>query len=578
MKVGFSPKILFLYLVGFFISTGLSFISYTNQNEGMKNTREYLDFNYQQDIWSDVYQIHQRKMNALLLSGIKKDSNWKKAFEDGVIKTISLLDQLPQGRKLEILEANESQMNALNKNGKNEKEEKDLVLKALKRENIQLKKVKISLAKEAKSRNENLFIQLKGWLSLLTYYSLGMTAIFTLFLYFYHLNKKSYGELEKERKKRDFMLNSLESAVLLLDKNFSILSSNEKARQLWKGLGDPKGLALSDCIPSFKKENERGEIEEVQFLDSQLFELLKGGSLESGLLYQLSFSTAHLQPQWFQLEAKSFKDEIYLINFQNITNLYEASQLIKRQQSSLIEQSKMTALGQMSSGMAHEINNPLAIISSEAEELLEIAEDEGQVSHQDAQNISENIQKTTHRIAKIIKGLRIFARQEDKSEQHYCHFYELVEEVLTMAEEKFKTSGVKFDIQIPNLQDCQNEVIFANEVQIIQVLVNLLNNAFDATKEQRDRSILFSWKLLPDSHLITVKDNGPGIDEKNKAKIFDPFFTTKKVGEGTGLGLSLSKSIMEDHKGSLELGHFSEGAEFIIKIPRVVKEEEKWTA
>jgi two-component system NtrC family sensor kinase len=80
---------------------------------------------------------------------------------------------------------------------------------------------------------------------------------------------------------------------------------------------------------------------------------------------------------------------------------------------------------------------------------------------------------------------------------------------------------------------------------------------------------------MPDHHLIVIKDNGTGIDIKNIDKIFDPFFTTKKVGEGTGLGLSLSKSIMESHNGDLSIGELNEGAEFILKIPRLEKSENK---
>jgi C4-dicarboxylate-specific signal transduction histidine kinase len=334
------------------------------------------------------------------------------------------------------------------------------------------------------------------------------------------------------------------------------------------------GKPLADILPSYTILNENGESELIPFTDSELYRNMKSPLVEKGFQIQFSLPFQGVNPHWYQVEAKSFKGDLFLLCFQNITHIIEAQELIKNQQKTLVEQSKMTALGQMSSGMAHEINNPLAIISSEAEELLEIAEDEGQVSQKDAESISQNIRTTTGRIAKIIKGLRIFARQTDSHEKVDAPIFDVVDEVLGIASEKFKTSGVKFIVEMPEVA---SDTLLINEVQIIQVLINLLNNAFDAVKEQRDRKIVFEWVILPDSHLFTISDNGPGIPKQNINRIFDPFFTTKKVGHGTGLGLSLSRSIMEDHGGSLELLSYQNGAKFLVKIPKI-KSEEKWSA
>lgn len=582
MKVGFKKKLFSLYLIGLSISIGLSVISFKNQKSGMYSVQSYLSFQKRLEIWRDMERFYQSKLASITLGNLKKDAQWKDSFLASIDKENLLSSGLESNEALDLLKLNQNQKDFLLQSKSKE------LMESLRKERILIVKQINSLREESISQNESLMLSLRGWLNLLTYYSLGMSAIFTLFLVLYKFNNKSQQALESERKKREFMLDSLDSGVLLLDNQFKVISYNQKARQLWGASLTEPMISLESLLPIYHIENEQGDLLQVEFKGSELWKDLESDLIDKG--FQMSFSLRNLgvQPQWFQLEAKTFKRELYLLNFQNITHIVEAQNLIKKQQASLIEQSKMTALGQMSSGMAHEINNPLAIISSEAEELLEIAEDEGQVSQKDAESISINIKKTTDRIAKIIRGLRIFARQTDASEKAETNISHLVDEVISMSSEKFKSNGVKFNVNIPSeLKEEQNQV-FANEVQLLQVLVNLLNNAYDAIKEQNDKRIGFEWRVLPDCHLFTISDNGPGIDSKNKVKIFDPFFTTKKVGHGTGLGLSLSKSIIEDHGGHLELLESQEGASFLVKLPIKIlncegdesplDEEEKWTA
>lgn len=571
VKVGFKQKIFFLYLVGLLLSVGLSVFSFMSQKEGMAGFANYIEFQDKKDSWRDLERFYQGKMNAFTLGSLRKGLKWKEGFSENILKEENLLKGLRSESSKELFNLNQSQKSYLL-----EDKSKDL-LKSLKRERVLIVKEVQSYRTQGPKRTNSLMAGIKGWLSLLTYYSLGMSAIFSLFLYLYNLNRKSMLLLEKERKKRDFMLDSLDSAILLLDRNWNILSFNKKAKQLWRNNSLTIGKELAELLPSYTILNELSEGELILFDQSELYKNMKSPLVEKGFQVQISLPFQGVNPHWYQVEVKSFKDDLFLMCFQDVTHLIEAQELIKNQQKTLVEQSKMTALGQMSSGMAHEINNPLAIISSEAEELLEIAEDEGQVSQKDAETISQNIKTTTGRIAKIIKGLRIFARQTESNELVEASIEDVVDEVLGMASEKFKTSGVKFTVEKPN---GGAEKLIINEVQIIQVMVNLLNNAYDAVKEQKDRKISFEWSVLPNCHLFTVSDNGPGIQKQNMNKIFDPFFTTKKVGQGTGLGLSLSRSIIEEHGGTLEVLPSEDGAKFLLKLPiRSLEEsEEKWTA
>lgn len=581
MKVGQKKVLFFIYLGGLILSLGLSFYSYQEQKSGLKPLKEILSHYREKDFNYGNFQFYQEKLHYLTKGLIGKDKGWVSAFQKAQDNHIAFLNAGIEGNHQEQANILIGKQEEALKKGDNR-----LLIKLLKDEKRLYQAKRVSLSKASGEIQKELILGTKAILKILTYYSIAMSFLFSIFVFLINLNKKSVQKLESERKKRDFMLDSLDCAVLLLDKDLNIFSFNEKAKQVWGGSVLFKGSSFSQLLPTIKHLSDTNEIIEDPFETSPLGIILHSKDLYKGITLQLNLSTNGLQPQWFQVDAKSFKNELFLISFINTTHLMEARLLIEKQQQSLIEQSKMSALGQMSGGMAHEINNPLAIISSEAEELLEIAEEEGNVNKDDATSISQNIRATTERIAKIIRGLKVFAREDKGEDFSVRDLAEIVNEVVIMAEEKFKTKGVKFSIDFPEITNLESKEVLGNEVQIIQVLVNLLNNAYDAVKDQKDRKISFSWKVLPEHFLLVVKDNGAGIPENVRLKIFDPFFSTKKVGEGTGLGLSLSKSIIENHSGELFLGDEDEGTEFVVKLPiynsekndREGDEDKKWAS
>lgn len=567
VKLGQKTSLSALYITGLLLSGFLSGFSYFKQKQGIEPIQKIIKHYEYSDRVNIVKEMYQRKLNILTQGIINKDKSWSSNFEREQQILFGSLLEFTEDKNEELLNLLEEENLALKKN-----DQRSLLKLMRKEKKLILIKNRI-LLKEGRKLKSSLISGTKSYLSLLTYYSGAMSLLFTFFIFLINLNKKSIKKLEAERKKRDFMLDSLDCAVLLVDKNLELISYNEKASQIW-GKNNLTGNRLEELLPTTRWENELGEIDDANFSESPIFETIKSLKENVGATLHIGLHTQSTQLQWFQMDLKTFKGELFLISLINVTHLIEAKNLIKKQQRSLIEQSKMSALGQMSGGMAHEINNPLAIICSEAEELLEIAEEEGRVAKEEATSISLNIKKTSDRIAKIVRGLRVFSRQGNGDEFQECLMDTVFEEVVVMAQEKFKSQGVIFNVDRPNEIDLKYPV-WGNEVQLIQVLVNLLNNAYDAVKTQKDRQINLKWSLMPDHHLIVIKDNGTGIDIKNIEKIFDPFFTTKKVGEGTGLGLSLSKSIMESHNGDLAIGELNEGAEFILKIPRLEKSQEK---
>ncbi len=235
------------------------------------------------------------------------------------------------------------------------------------------------------------------------------------------------------------------------------------------------------------------------------------------------------------------------------------SSLIERQ----AETSKMTALGEMATSLAHEINNPIAVIQGRVEYLLLQAR-KNRLENSEAIEYANQILTTTQRVSKIIKGIKAFAADGERELHDRALISDIVEDTTAFCLEKFKNHGIRFEVSnIP-----QDLAVRCSSVQICQVLLNLLNNAFDAVKGVEGRRIDLKVKSQESEALIIVTDNGPGIPESIQEKIFTPFFTTKKVGHGTGMGLSISKRIIDRHHGQLTVESHPQSTVFTIRLPK----------
>ncbi len=205
------------------------------------------------------------------------------------------------------------------------------------------------------------------------------------------------------------------------------------------------------------------------------------------------------------------------------------------------EQSKFSALGMMAAGVAHEINNPLAIITGRA--VLGIKK--LQQGDSEAANKSfEQIIGTAERIGKIVRGLKHISRDGSLDDFQNVKMSTVIQSTLDLCSERFRISGVQ--LSVGSYVDFE---LLGSEAQLVQVLVNLLNNAHDAIQDQSEKWVRIEIK----DRTVSVLDSGPGIPEHLRDKLMEPFFTTKAPSKGTGLGLSISSGIIEKHGGVLRL-------------------------
>ncbi len=234
----------------------------------------------------------------------------------------------------------------------------------------------------------------------------------------------------------------------------------------------------------------------------------------------------------------------------------------KQTERSLVASARFATLGEMAGAIGHEINNPLTLIVNDNEELRLMLEEKS-FDREKAKELIARIDRTSMRISKIVKGLKSFARDGSNDPFDSVSTKTIIDESLELCSQKFKANAVELIVE-----DSVESMSFeCQKIQIIQVLLNLLNNAFDAVKDSANPWV--KLQVHGDAKTITfmVSDSGEGIPEDVQKKIFQPFFTTKEIGLGTGMGLSISKGIVEKHRGKISLDSKSKNTCFVITFP-----------
>jgi PAS domain S-box-containing protein len=247
------------------------------------------------------------------------------------------------------------------------------------------------------------------------------------------------------------------------------------------------------------------------------------------------------------------------ILYNDVTALKQAEEERQKFEDKAQIASRLAVVGEMAAGVAHEINNPLTGVLGFSQMLLE------------KENVPEEIKAElrlivdgSQRVADIVKRLLTFARQT-KPVKTLTNINELIDNTLKLREYVLKTVNIniitRFDPELPW------SVVDPGQLQ--QVFLNLIVNAEQAMKVAHGRGTLtITTKQKENNIRISFQDDGPGITPENLKRLFEPFFTTKAPGEGTGLGLSLSRSIILEHNGSMSVeSEFGRGADFIIELP-----------
>jgi signal transduction histidine kinase len=344
----------------------------------------------------------------------------------------------------------------------------------------------------------------------------------------------------------------------------------------------------------------------LPYNDITVFTMPIGSAIE-GIL--LSFGLAdrinilRREKEFSQAEAlRTAKEKEQIILDQNVTlerkvtertlALQESTDHLKRTQGQLVSAEKMASLGQLTAGIAHEINNPLNFISSNIPplkrdllELKEVLEAYREASAQgsdlrtvheleerigvdftikEVQDIMSSIEEGAARTSDIVRGLRTFSRL-DEDDLKSADINDGIRSTLVVLGRQFQ-DGLELQLDLGELPQVE-----CYPGKLNQVFMNTLNNAAHAVKKQHGASggrIQISSRMLEGMVHITITDNGTGMDQRTLGRIFEPFFTTKAVGEGTGLGLSIVQGIIEKHHGQITVqSETGVGSSFTFKLP-----------
>ncbi|NDG83814.1 MAG: GHKL domain-containing protein [Proteobacteria bacterium] len=266
-------------------------------------------------------------------------------------------------------------------------------------------------------------------------------------------------------------------------------------------------------------------------------------------------------------EDVSAKQDLEKQLIENHLALTQAYQDLKRAQSALTQSAKLASLGELSSGIAHELNQPLQAIMGFSQELQESEK----LSPTGTEFLAD-IVSASRKMAEIIKSLRSFAREagEDLSETSVEH---AVREAGKLVQHSLAQKGIELEVR----SDAEATFVMANPIQLEQVFVNLMSNAMDAIESAHPGRGRIEVRITrsTDSVKVIVSDNGCGMSDEVKQRIFDPFFTTKEVGKGTGLGLSISHGILKKLGANVEVsstpGH---GTRFVIEFRPIGQTQE----
>ncbi len=228
----------------------------------------------------------------------------------------------------------------------------------------------------------------------------------------------------------------------------------------------------------------------------------------------------------------------------------------------LIQSSKMIALGEISAGVAHEINNPLAIIIGGKDQIDFFMSESPQNSNMIRSSL-EKMQRAAMRIARIVQGLHDFSQGDNNEVFQKIVLQDVIRDAVKLCAQKFKVSKVKLIEHLPT------EPIYClgQPAQLTQLVSNLLNNAFDASSKNAAPQVQIKMIHSQTEAFISVIDNGPGVAAEIETQIMQPFFTTKPIGQGTGLGLSISLGIAKSNQGELQLDKPSLPCSFTLKLP-----------
>lgn len=348
-------------------------------------------------------------------------------------------------------------------------------------------------------------------------------------------------DLEKnEAQLREILGNQPFPVIVISKEKMLVLFASRAAAEVLSNIdADLRGYRVGDFIP---------DIESLSANEAELREVRL--SKKNGNTFPALISSQ---------DIKYSGKEARVISFIDITNIHELTSELATQRQALFQSEKLNALGTLLAGVAHELNNPLTVVVANAHVLGMSSDDEAMQAR------IEKITNAADRCSKIVRSFLDIARKSP-GEKVSFDVLKCVEQALEISSFGLQEHSITVDVNLAkNLP-----ALDGDPDQFSQAVINLVINAQQALiKCEQPRKITVSAKLDKTGEKIEihVADNGPGIPEDIEGRIFEPFFSTKKVGEGTGMGLSLVHSIVRAQGGDIELVKSQKGAHFKISVP-----------
>ena len=349
------------------------------------------------------------------------------------------------------------------------------------------------------------------------------------------------------------LFETAQDGICLTDLRGRVISANKKVLTVletdWKSLN---GTSLNRFLPPDKRKGLREKLGLV----------IQGEEVEPYEVALISTSGKSI-PVELSMTAVRNEERVYGLHIigRDITQR-------KKMEIQMIEASKLAAVGEIASGVAHEINNPLASVAGYAEEMLDLITEKPTWKSKDLSELREalrTILEQAQRCKEITQSLLNFARQGE-FEVIPARVDDIIEKTIHLIDPDLRVNRTKvIKAAAPGLPLAQT-----NPAQLQQVLLNILKNGIDAVAHKRDHGLITVNSKAEDGFIrIEIGDNGKGIPGRDMGKIFNPFFTTKAPGKGTGLGLSICDRIMKKLNGTIEVNsQAGSGTRFILRLPQ----------
>ena len=365
--------------------------------------------------------------------------------------------------------------------------------------------------------------------------------------------------LRTNEARKDAILNSAFDCIIAVDSEDKILEFNEVAEETF-------GYQKTDILLRRKLDKLLSE-SICLALRKCLFDFVEEKNTDTCLLLESNAKRSDGTEFPVEIRAKAIyieREALLIINIKDVTDRKKMMEEYKRA-------SQLAALGEVAAGVAHEINNPINGVINYAQMLISKND-----KNDNSNKILERIVKEGNRISNIVHNLLNFA-QKDRDDFSFLDLMDIVVEPLNLSAQVFRKNGIYVDVGIPD----DLPKIYGNRMQLEQVVLNLLSNAHHALNKKFPGSSNEKFIVIDATSFINknggnvqlrIKDSGCGIPKDHIEKIFNPFFTTKEAGLGTGLGLTLSHDILENHGAKIsvdsQVGKFT-----MLKITFPVKTE-----